>query len=201
MAAAFTPENMAGAVSGALGTAYPDCVSRVFAGGGRTAMVFEGDFALGAIQSLGLSLTPGPAGDYDFFRFPAVDRSAPPAVVVGGDMAVMLRDTPEARELINYLATPDAGRAWARQGGFISPHRDVRGADYANQLSRQIAAGLAGNGTTLEFDMSDRAPVAFGSTAGAGEWEALQRWAADTSTTTATQEQLEAAARQAYSTG
>lgn len=198
MAQVFAPDDVAGGLTGALSTSYPDCVSQVFTRGSRTAMVFEGDFVQSAIRSLGLSLTPGPNGDYDFFRFPAVSSTYSSGVVVGGDVAVMLRDTPQARELIDYLATPGAGRAWARQGGFISPHSSVKEQDYPDALSRALAAAVTDRGSMLQFDMSDQAPVAFGSTVGGGEWLALQQWLSDPSMIPQTQERLEQYAQQAY---
>jgi alpha-glucoside transport system substrate-binding protein len=62
--------------------------------------------------------------------------------VVGGHAAVMLRDRLQARKLIRYLSTAAAGRTWARQGGFISPHRSVGAGDYTNALSRALAAPI-----------------------------------------------------------
>jgi ABC-type glycerol-3-phosphate transport system substrate-binding protein len=198
MAQVFDPDDMAGGRTGSLTTQYPDCVNTVFARGSRTAMVFEGDFVQNQIQSLGRRMTAGPNGDYDFFRFPAVDPRFSSGVIVGGDAAVMLRNTPQARELINYLATPEAGRLWARQGGFISPHASVRGQDYPGPLARTLATAVTGGGAMLEFDMSDQAPAAFGSTVGAGEWDALQQWLSDPSAIQQTQERLERDAEQAY---
>jgi ABC-type glycerol-3-phosphate transport system substrate-binding protein len=192
------PSNMLGGLQGAISTPYPDCVSQVFGRDAGAAMVFEGDFVQGAIQALGLSLQAGRGADYDFFRFPHLNPGAPESVVVGGDVAVMLRDTPQARELIDYLATPAAGQIWARQGGFISPNRKVDLAAYPDDTSRAAAREITQRGARLVFDMSDQAPAAFGSTVGSGELADLQRWLAAPGDIQGTQAALERDARAAY---
>jgi alpha-glucoside transport system substrate-binding protein len=203
MAEVFEPANVVGAAQGISAISYPHCVDLVFSRESPyedVAMVMEGDFVQNQVKSLGQATGDGPRR-YDFFPFPAINRDRPPAVVVGGDVAVMLHRTPEAVALIDYLATAGAGRAWARQGGFISPHRSVTA--YPSEVSRRLAAGVANPDAALAFDMSDLAPAGFGSTANLGEWAALQRWLAhgdpgSPDAIQAVQEQLEAAARATY---
>jgi len=202
MAAAFAPENALRGATGIVSTDYPACVNVAFSRGSGVAMVMEGDFVQNEIRSLDPSLRAGPNGDFDFFRFPAAGPADPTGVVVGGDVAVMLRDTPEARALIQYLSTRDAGSAWVRQGGFISPHRHLPGSDYPNAESRALAAQVTG-GPPLAFDMSDQAPALFGSTVGQGEWADLQQWLAgpspgDPAAIRAVQDRLERDAEAAY---
>lgn len=206
MAEVFAPGNAAGGTPGILGTEYPDCVNLVFSTDSSAAMVMEGDFVLNQVRSLGASMRAGVDGDYDMFPFPTVHPGETPPVVVGGDVAVLLRDSPQARALIAYLATPDAGRIWAGQGGFISPHRDVRSGSYPNAISKALAARVTGPTAQLVFDMSDQAPAKFGSTVRQGEWGALQQWLVGPSpgspeAISAVQEQLEASALRYYPHG
>lgn len=189
------PANLAGGLEGAKATAYPDCVGRVFGGTQRVAMVYEANFVEGEIQALGLSLRAG--SDYDYFPFPSVNGSSPP-VVVGGDVAVMLRDTSQARELMEYLATAGAGEAWARRGGFISPNQRVDANTYPNAVTRAAARQLVDPKTVLVFDMSDQMPAQFGSSVGTGEWAGLQHWLADPADVEEVQAQLERDATAAY---
>lgn len=169
------PGNMVGGFAGAASTTYPSCVDQVFGGNPRAAMLFEGDFVEGAIQSLAGHHQPG--ADYDVFPFPSIDGS-PQAVSAAGDMAVMLRDTPQSRALIRYLASPAAGEVWARLGGFISPNQAVPLSSYPDDVARTAAKGLvdASAAGRVVFDMSDHAPPAFGSTMDGGEWADLQGW-------------------------
>ncbi len=81
-------------------------------------MIFEGDFVGGVITGE----TNAKIGtDADFFDFPSIDGSEP-AVLGGGDIAVLLDDTAGGKALIEYLATPEAAEIWMAEGGFISPN-------------------------------------------------------------------------------
>ena len=186
---------MVGGNQGAAATPFPDCVGQVFGTSSKAAMVYEADFVATNIQTIGGNLQPGT--DYDFFPFPSINGS-PPSVSAGGDVAVMLRDTPQSEALIKYLATPEAGTTWARLGGFISPNKRVDVSVYPNAVSGKAAKALVDAGDNVVFDMSDQAPAAFGGTAGAGEWADLQNWVRAPSNITGAQAKLEADAKAAY---
>jgi alpha-glucoside transport system substrate-binding protein len=165
------PSNMVGGFEGAASTAYPDCVGQVFGSNPRAAMLFEGDFVETSILAL-----PDPQS-HDVFPFPSINDS-PPAVSAGGDVAVMLHDTPQSEALIRYLASPAAGAVWAKRGGFVSPNPNVDLALYPDDEDKINAKALLDASATghLVFDMSDQAPPEFGSTVDAGEWADLQNW-------------------------
>ncbi|MFB3818896.1 MAG: ABC transporter substrate-binding protein [Candidatus Methylomirabilales bacterium] len=192
LAEVFRPDWLAGGTGGALQTDFPTSVARTFARPPEAAMVYEGDFVGG--------VAAGDAGarlgtDADFFPFPAIRGSAP-AVVGGGDVAVLLRDTPAAQALLRFLATPAAGEIWAGLGGFASPNRGVRLAAYPDDIARRSAKLLA-EAAVFRFDMSDQLPAAFGGTPGQGEWQILQDFLRDPSDVQGTVDRLEAAARRA----
>ena len=46
----------------------------------------------------------------------------------------MFKDTPAARALVTYLATPEAATIWAKQGGFSSPNKGVPASAYPDAL-------------------------------------------------------------------
>jgi alpha-glucoside transport system substrate-binding protein len=160
----------------------------------KAAMLLEADFVQGTEQYSEL------ATDIDFFSFPPLAAGGARLGMVGGDVAVMLHDTPQARELIQYLATPAAGQAWARVGGFISPNLRVGLNVYPNRVTQRAAAAIVGSGLEdrLVFDMSDQAPRAFGATAGSGEWGDLQTWLANPDDIAGTEAMLECDAAAAY---
>jgi hypothetical protein len=61
------------------------------------------------------------------------------------DAIVMVKDSPAARALIGYLASPDAARIWAQRGGdFLSPNRKVVASDYSlpqvGKLAQELSA-------------------------------------------------------------
>ncbi|WP_024758801.1 ABC transporter substrate-binding protein [Streptomyces exfoliatus] len=189
------PALLAGGTSGALQTEYPVSVTQTFTGGDQPkgAMVFEGDFA-----AVNIAQTEAKIGtDAKAFPFPAVDGGIAP-VVTAGDAAVALKDTKGAQALLAFLASPDAARIWAAEGGFLSPNKNLDPATYPNDVQREIAKALVGAGDNFRFDMSDQMPQSFGGTPGKGEWKALQDFLKNPKDVAGAQARLEADAAKAY---
>jgi alpha-glucoside transport system substrate-binding protein len=185
--------NIAGGKSGALQTDFPTSVSNVLTDKPKAAMVIEGDFVPGVVASSNpLKAVTG----YNVFNFPSINGS-PPAVMGGGDIVTMLKDSPAARALIAYLATPEAATIWAKRGGFSSPNKHVPASAYKDPLQRQSALSLA-HASVFRFDMSDLQPAAFGATAGQGEWKLFQDFVSNPSNAAGIAKQLESAAAKAY---
>jgi ABC-type glycerol-3-phosphate transport system substrate-binding protein len=183
--------NIAGGKAGALQTDFNTSVSNVLATSPKAAMVIEGDFVPGVVAHPGVNAGTG----YNFFDFPSINGSEPTSIG-GGDIVTMLRDTPAARALINYLATPAAATIWAKRGGFSSPSKSVPLSAYKDPLQRRAAAGLV---KAAVFDMSDLQPAAFGATSGQGEWKLFQDFVANPSNVEGIASLLETAAAKAYS--
>lgn len=99
--------------------------------------------------------------DYDFFPFPQIDSAYGTPVLGGADLIVMLNDTPEARELMKYLATPQPQEIWAAAGGFISPHKGVSLDAYPDELTKKMA-DMVVKAEVFRFDASDLMPAAVG---------------------------------------
>ncbi len=190
----FDPANLVGGTQGAVSTPFPDCVSQVFGASPKAAMLYEGDFVGSVIPTVG---NLQPVSGFDFFPFPSINGS-PPSVSGGGDVAVMLKDTPQSEALIKYLASPAAGSIWAHLGGFTSPNKNVSLSVYPDAISKKAAQALLNAGNNVAFDMSDQAPAAFGGTAGSGEWADLQNWVRNTADVSGIEAKLEADATAAY---
>ncbi|MER7877305.1 ABC transporter substrate-binding protein [Streptomyces solisilvae] len=83
---------------------------------------------------------------------------------VSGDFAAMFRDTPQAQELMRYLISADAQRAWGRTTAGSSTHpffanRDVPlDAQGDDTVDRRIATTLR-DSATLCLDASDAMPT------------------------------------------
>ncbi|MCQ4042520.1 ABC transporter substrate-binding protein [Streptantibioticus rubrisoli] len=189
---------LAGGHKGALQTDFPKSVAQTFTGNPPgAAMVYEGDFVAGFITSD----TKAKIGtDAKVFPYPAVGGGKPP-VTVGADIAVALKDTKGAQALLTFLATPDAARIWAQQGGFLSPDKSLDLSVYPDDVTRGIAKALIDAGDDFRFDMSDQAPAAFGGTKGEGEWKDLQDFLANPGDVAGAQKALEADAAKAYGNG
>lgn len=161
------PEWLAGGTQGAQVTSYEQSVRQVFTKRPRAAMVYEGDFVENQLAD-----RPQARSDAGVFDFPAIHGSKP-AVVVGGDVAVLFKQSASndaARALISFLAKPEAAKPWARAGGFISPNRRLAPSAYRDRRTRRLAQLLM-TAKTLRFDLSDLVPPAFGAKPGQGMWK------------------------------
>lgn len=174
---------------------FPESVGAVFSRAPRAAMVVEGDFVPGVVAGrsdaeLGV--------DVDVFAFPE-QRRGDRFVVGAGDAAVLMRDSPGGRELVRFLATPEAAEIWARRGGFVSPNEGVDIAAYPDATTRRIARALLDAGAGgFRFDLSDLQPAAFGATTGEGMYAVLQGLLADPSDIPGAAQRLEDAAARAW---
>ncbi|MFF5333903.1 ABC transporter substrate-binding protein [Streptomyces sp. NPDC013181] len=188
------PSLIAGGADGALQTEFPTSVTQTFTGGDqpKAAMVYEGDFV-----SVNIAQTKAKIGtDAKVFPFPAVGPEAP--VVTGGDAAIALKDGKGAQALLTWLASTDAAKIAAGQGGFISPNKGLDPAAYPNDVQRTMAKALIAAGDAVRFDMSDQAPQSFGGTPGKGEWKTLQDFLKNPKDIAGTQARLESDAAKAY---
>ena len=129
-------------------------------------MIFEGDFVAGVIND-------DDEADHGLQRLlvPA-DRRVGAAVVGGGDVVMMFKDSPAARAFVTYLATPEAARS-GRSGRLLSPNKNVDPSAYTDPLTRATATALAER-EVFRFDLSDLQPAAFGGTVGQGEFKIFQ---------------------------
>jgi ABC-type glycerol-3-phosphate transport system substrate-binding protein len=187
--------NIVGGQSGALQTNFPDSVNNVFGGNNpmqpKAAMIFEGDFVPGVVAG---QTKAKPNTDYNVFPFPSVDGKGGDYVVGGGDVVTMFKDTPAARALIKYLASPEAAEIWAKRGGYSSPNKNVPPSAYPDKITRTTAVALA-KASTFRFDMSDLAPAKFG---GDAEFTDLQAFLRKPSDVNGTAQKLEKDAAAAY---
>jgi ABC-type glycerol-3-phosphate transport system substrate-binding protein len=183
---------IAGGASGALQTTFDDSVPLVFADNPKAAQVYEGDFVVSNIES---DTNAKVGTDAKFYPFPSINGKD--GVMGGGDVAVLLKDSPAGREFIKYLSTPESAEVWAPLGGFISPDKDVDTSKYPDATTRELAEQVTG-AETFRFDLSDLQPAAFGGTDGQGEWKLMQDFLSNPSNAQGIAQQLESAAAQAY---
>jgi ABC-type glycerol-3-phosphate transport system substrate-binding protein len=183
--------NLLGGIDGTLQSEFPAALTQAFGKPPKAGMYYEADFVPGPARDAGAI----PGKDVDYFDFPKISGEG--GVVVGGDVAVMLKDTPAARALIQYLASPEAGEIWAHIGGFTSPNKQVDMSVYPDDIARRAAETVV-NATSVAYDLSDQQPGEFGATEGQGIWGLLQDFLRHPDVNAITQ-QLEDAAKKAYS--
>lgn len=186
------PDRLAGGVQGTLEANHPTGVTRPFLNPPQAGMAYGADFSAGAITNE----TDAELGETArFFPFPSIDGSGP-AVVGGGDVAVLFTENEAAQALMRYLASPTAAEVRAPRGGFTTPNQGVDPSVYPSETVRESAAALQG-AETFRFDMSDLQPSAFGGTTGQGLFGILQEFVRNPDPQ-ATAQALEDAAAEAY---
>jgi len=149
-----------GGIDTALGISFVDGIGRVFGKNPKAEMYMEGGFVGGiALGQVNTSLKPGT--DIDFFKFPAVNPNESVDVVGGGDIAAAFVNNEDVKKLMDYLATPDAGRIWVSTGAVASPNEAVPEDAYPNDLVKKEAQQLH-EAKTFLFDGSDLLPGTLG---------------------------------------
>jgi alpha-glucoside transport system substrate-binding protein len=177
--------------SGALQTDFPTCVTKVY-GQDEAAMVIEADFV--AVTAVESGAKVGEEAKY--FPFPKVGDTSP--VVLGGDVAVAMKDSPGAMALLQFLASKEGGEVWAKLPGYLSPNKNVSPDNYPDPLTKALGETIVSAGDSVRYDMSDLAPSAFGGTDGKGEWKVLQDFLRKPTDIKGAQEALEAEAKKAW---
>lgn len=100
--------------------------------------------------------------DYDFFPFPPIEEELGTPVLGGANVIVMFNDTPNARALMQYLASPKPHEILAEEIGWLSPNRGASLDAYPDDLTRKAAKMLV-EAAAFRFDASDLMPAAVGS--------------------------------------
>jgi alpha-glucoside transport system substrate-binding protein len=183
--------NIAGGTNGALQDDFPTSVGNVLSDNPKAAIVIEGDFVPGAVET-----TLKPVEGYDVSPFPNINDS-PLSVVGGGDIMTMFNDTPASRAFMQFLATPEAAQAWAELGGFSSANKKLDTSVYPDEILRKTASAI-GEAEVFRFDLSDLQPAAFGATEGQGLWKLFQDFLKNPNDVDGIAQQMEAAAKKAY---
>lgn len=185
-------EWLAGGVEGTLEATHPEGIVKPFLNPPQAAMAYGADFSVSAIANETNSVV---GVDALFFDFPSINGS-PQAVVGGGDVVVMMKDTAGAKALIQFLATPEAAEIWAARGGLTSPNQGVDLSVYPNEIVAASAKALQ-EAEWFRFDLSDLVPQEFGSTAGTGMRGGFQEFVRNPDIEAITS-QLEEDAQKAY---
>jgi alpha-glucoside transport system substrate-binding protein len=82
-------------------------------------------------------------------------------VLAGGDLALLINDTPVAREFMAFLASPEFGEPWANAGGWLSPNVNFDVEQYPDQVTADLYQ-IGADSDILRFDASDLMPGAVG---------------------------------------
>ena len=103
--------------------------------------------------------------------FPPFEGEDSP-ILAGGDLALMINDTEEARAFMEYMAQPQFGEEWAAEGGWLSPNVDFDPSVYPDEVHRQMHQ-TAVDADVIRFDASDMMPGAVGT---GSFWSGIVDW-------------------------
>jgi alpha-glucoside transport system substrate-binding protein len=153
-------QTVAGGIDGALGTGFVDGIGQVFSANPTAHMYMEGGF-VGGITIADVNPNVKPGETIDFFPFPTIDESVGDPLVGGGDITAAFVNNEDVAKLIEYLASPEAGRIWVSTGAIVSPNKGVDSSAYPNELVKKEAEQVV-NAEVFVFDGSDLLPGSLG---------------------------------------
>ena len=163
-----TPGYFPGNGQGVIGTAFTEGIAQAFGKTPTAEMFYEGGF-VGVIIGTDVNKDLKPGTDFDFFTFPSIDSAYGTPITGGGDMAIMFKDSPEGRALMQYITTKEAGDIYAATGSG-TPSKLVDSSKITSPIAKKLHEQIAAAAVFL-FDGSDLAPSALG---GDYEFSALQ---------------------------
>lgn len=97
----------------------------------------------------------------DVFYLPPIDPEEGSPALGAGDIFSPMQDTPETREVMEFLATGASIEQWVRAGGAIAAHKDAKLEWYPGEVERS-AAEILSKATVFRFDGSDLMPGVVG---------------------------------------
>ena len=154
-----TPGYFPGGGQGIVGTAFTEGIGQTFSKSPVSEMFYEGGF-VGVIISTDINKDLKAGTDYDFFTFPTVDPAFGAPITGGGDFAVMFKDSPEGRAMMQFIATKEAADIYAATGSG-TPSKLVDSAKITDPIAKKLHDQVASAAVFL-FDGSDLAPSALG---------------------------------------
>jgi alpha-glucoside transport system substrate-binding protein len=93
-------------------------------------------------------------------------------VLAGGDLALMINDTEQARAFMEFMARDDFGEPWAAAGGWLSPNVNFDESVYPDDVTRSVYR-IGADADILRFDASDMMPGAVGT---GTFWTGIVQW-------------------------
>ncbi len=137
---------------GVLSTPFGDSIQGLFGDNPRCYLHRQANFIVSFLPE-----NINPAEDVAIFPLPSIDSEYGVPILVAGDVFAMFNDTPEARQLMDYLASKKPHEISASLGGYISPRQNIALDLYPDRLTKQQAKILA-EAEVIRFDGSDMMP-------------------------------------------
>jgi alpha-glucoside transport system substrate-binding protein len=144
-----------GAPQSILATGFQEASYLPFDSPPKAYMYYLGDFTEGFITGQFKSAAAGT--DFNFFPFPVINQQYANALTGGADVVTALTNNSAVKQLIQYMATPDAQAIWVKRGGFTATNNQVSTSDYPDAVSGASAKALA-SAPIFRFGADDLMP-------------------------------------------
>jgi len=180
-----------GAPQSILATGFQEASYQPFATPPTAYMYYLGDFTEGFITSQFKSAVAGE--DFNFFPFPVINQSYANALTGGADVVVALTNNSAVKQLVQYMATPDAQAIWVKRGGFTATNNQVPASDYPDKVAGASASAL-GSAPLFRFGADDLMP----SQVEDAFWKGVLDYIGDASKLDSVLSTIEGVAQQAY---
>jgi alpha-glucoside transport system substrate-binding protein len=163
-------ENVVGGTQGMLGLNFGDSPADLFTDPPGCYLHRQGNFITGFFPEDVVEDLDANVGVTYFPPFEEGFDGSP--VLVGGDLAMLLIDTPAARATMEFLATETFGESWAAAGGWLSPHVGFDASVYPTEVERSLFQ-IGAEATVARFDASDLMPGPVGT---GSFWTGMVDW-------------------------
>lgn len=168
---AKTQGNVFGGSNAILSTAFAKSILPAFATPPSCMLERQGNFAITFFPSDVKSDLDTRVGIFVFPKYDGGFKGQP--ILGGGDLAALFNgNDKDAQEVMKFLTSDKFGGPWAKDGGWLSPHKTFNQANYPDETTRSIAK-MAYDADVFRFDGSDVMPKSVGS---GTFWTGMVEW-------------------------
>ena len=167
-------ESVYGGVNRILSTSWDQQAIPMFAEPAQCGMTHLASFA---ISSMPEDVVADLDANLGMFFFPQFDASAEAATVGNSTYVGILADSPEARELAKFLATPEAFKIWSAASPYaLTYNNQVPLETYGSALQQDLAKAIGGK---VIPNVVENAVDSFPGPVALAYWQNLTKWIED----------------------
>lgn len=168
---AKTEGNVFGGAKNIINTKFGDAMTPAFQTPPKCYLMRQGNFASGFLPE---DVQQNLDSRVGIFVFPPLEGGyGGQPILGGGDLAALFNgNDPDSIEVLKFITSDKFGGAWAKAGGWLSPHKTFDASNYPNDLTRKMAE-IVSNADVFRFDASDLMPKEVGS---GTFWTEMVKW-------------------------
>lgn len=183
-----TDGNVFGGPNGILSTAFAKAILPAFQSPPRCMIERQGNFAVTFFPDAVKKDLDRRVGIFVFPKFDGSTFKGQP-ILGGGDLAALFNgNDKDAQEVMKFITSDKFGGPWAKDSGWLSPHKTFDQSLYPDETTRNIAK-MAYNADAFRYDGSDVMPKSVGS---GTFWTGMVEWLKGTKSSQQVCDQIEA---------